>query len=142
MAKFVIHKRGFFYTDEAYELIKNSKGSIVGTYEDLEKAKNEKHIQDVISMQNLKGTNAVDFILYSDNYDETFFKIEAYYRSEYGLTISDKSWFQLPSNISTEQAEKFLEILNISFHDIVEYPDETELNPEEFSLLAQEISEF
>jgi hypothetical protein len=28
MAKFVIHKKGFFYTDEAFELAEGAKGSL------------------------------------------------------------------------------------------------------------------
>lgn len=142
MAKFVIHKKGFFYTDEAFELAEGAKGSIVGTFDTIEEAKTEKEQQDILSMQKLKGMNAVDFFLYSKKYDEVYQKIEEFYKSEYNLTISDKYYFELPQEINLEQARFFLDTFDISFHDIVEYSDDEDLNPEDFNLEEQELGEF
>lgn len=142
MAKFVIHKKGFFYTDESFELAEGTKGSIVGTFNTLEEAKTEKEQQDILSMQRLQGMNAVDFFFYSSTYDQIFQKLEDYYKTEFALTISDKHYFDLPKEISPEQAKVFLNILEISFHDIVEYSDDEELNPEHFNLEEQELGEF
>lgn len=142
MSKFVIHKRGFFYTDEAFSLAEGAKGSIVGTFDNLDSAKLEKEKQDIISMQNLKGMNAVDFFFYSNKYDQVYQKLEEYYKSEFDLTISDKYYFELPNQISVEQAKFFLNTFEISFHDIVEYSDNDELNPDDFNLREQELGEF
>ncbi len=142
MAKFVIHKKGFFYTDESFELAEGTKGSIVGTFNTLEEAKTEKEQQDILSMQRLKGMNAVDFFFHNSTYDQIFQKLEDYYKTAFALTISDKHYFDLPKEISSEQAKVFLNILEISFHDIVEYSDDEELNPEDFNLEEQELGEF
>ncbi len=142
MAKFVIHKKGFFYTDEAFELVEGVKGSIVGTFNTIDEAKTEKEKQDILSMQRLKGMNAVDFFFYSKNYDQVYQKIEEFYKSEFNLTISDKYYFELPKEINTEQAKFFLNIFDVSFHDIVEYSDDEELNPDDFNLEEQELGEF
>jgi len=142
MAKFVVHKRGFFYTDEAFELIENAKGSIVAIFDNLDSAKLEKEQQDILSMQYLKGMNAVDFFLYSLNYEKVYQNLEDYYKSEFGLTIPDKHYFNLPEEISPEQAKFFLKIFDISFHDIIEYSDNEEINPDDFNLEEEELGEF
>jgi hypothetical protein len=133
MAKFVIHKKGFFYTDDSWEDV-NSNGTVVSVFDTLEEAKAEKINQDVISMQNLKGWYARDFFFYDNNfntknYDEKFEQIENYYKTEFGLTIADKDSFDFPNEINYQQAKVFLNILGFSFHDIVEYSDEEAPSP-------------
>ncbi|CAI2765987.1 hypothetical protein [Flavobacterium collinsii] len=142
MAKFVIHKRGFFYTDEAFELAEGELGSIVGTFNNLDEAKIEKLKQDIISIEYFGGMNVVDFFFYNDNYDEIYEKFEVFFRSEFNLEIEDKYCFDFPDAISFEQAEKIYEILNITFHDIVEYDDDVVLNPDDFNLEESELGEF
>ncbi|WP_264552911.1 hypothetical protein [Flavobacterium sp. N2038] len=142
MAKFVIHKRGFFYTDEAFELAEGEKGSIVGTFKNLDEAKNEKAIQDLISIQNLGGMNAVDFFFYNDNYDEVYARFEDFFSSEFDLKIEDKYYFNFPEDISDDQAIKIQEILDVTFHDIVEYEDDEVLNPDDFNLEESDLGEF
>jgi hypothetical protein len=142
MPKFVVHKKGFFYTDENFEVVEGSKGTIMGAFPNLEKARLEKEKQDLISMQKLKGMNAVDFFFTSSNYEDTYKKIEDFYKREFNLTIADKYYFDFPAEISEQQARVFLEILGISFHDIVEYPVGEILNPDNFNLDEQELGEF
>ena len=125
MAKFVIHKKGFLYNDECFEDV-GAIGTTVNVFDTLEEAKVEKLNQDTISMQNLKGWNAVDFIF--DNM-EKFQKIESYYKTEFGLTIADEHYFNFPSEINSQQAKEFLDIIGVSFHDIVEYTDENAPHP-------------
>lgn len=142
MAKYVIHKKGFLYTDEAFEVVQGEKGSIVATYDNLESAKIEKGRQDILSMQNLKGMNAVDFFFYNGNYDQVYQKLEEYYKLEFDLVIDDKYYFNLPNEISSTQAQYFLNIFDLSFHDIAEYADDEVLNPNDFNLEAEELGEF
>lgn len=142
MSKFVIHKKGFFYTDEAYEAVDDAKGSIVGTYTTLEEAQKAKANADLASMCGLKGMLAVDFFLYREDYDAVCKQMEDFYQKEFGLTIEDRDYFNFPSEINTEQAKVFLEILALSFHDIVEYADDVVLNPDDFNLDEQELGEF
>ncbi|MGB8195022.1 MAG: hypothetical protein WCF67_24005 [Chitinophagaceae bacterium] len=142
MAKFVIHKKGFFYTDEAFEAAENTHGSIVASFENLEDAQKAKHTADILSMQKLKGMNAVDFFFNSNNYEQVYQQFENFYKSEFDLSISDKYYFNLPKEISTGQAQRFLEILNVSFHNIVQYDDDKQLDPASFDLQEQELDEF
>ncbi|MRX39239.1 hypothetical protein GJU43_08135 [Flavobacterium sp. LC2016-23] len=142
MAKFVIHKKGFFYTDEAFESAEGEIGSIVGSFNNLDEAKNEKVKQDILSIQNFGGMNVVDFFFYNDNYDEVYQKFEDFFSSEFNIKIEDKYYFDFPDVISAEQAKKIYEILNITFHDIVEYQDDVVLNPDDFNLEESELGEF
>lgn len=128
MAKFAVHKKGFFYTDEAWEDV-DTIGSTVKVFDTLEEAKAEKVIQDVISIQNLKGFNAVDFFFYAENYDKKYEKMNYYYKTEFGLEIADKHYFDFPIEINTNQAQELLNILEISFHEVVEYADEMAPTP-------------
>lgn len=134
MSKFVIHKKGFFYTDEAFEAAEGIKGSIMGTCATLEEAQDAKAAADIESMQGLATYNAVDFFFYKDNYKEIQQQLAHFYSIAFGLTIEDQDYFNFPDEINKEQAKTFLEILAISFHDIVEYPDGQELNPDDFNL--------
>ncbi|TCN61239.1 hypothetical protein D0809_21300 [Flavobacterium circumlabens] len=142
MAKFVIHKKGFFYTDEAFESAEGKIGSIVGSFNNLEEAKNEKVKQDLLSIQNFGGMNVVDFFFYKDNYDEVYQQFEDFFSSEFDIKIEDKYYFDFPDVISAEQAKKIHEILNITFHDIVEYENDVILNPDDFNLEESDLGEF
>ena len=126
MAKFVIHKKGFLYNDECFEDV-GAIGTTVNVFDTLEEAKVEKLNQDIISMQNLKGYNAVDFFF--SNHSEKFQQIEDYYKTEFGLTIADEHYFDFPGEINAKQAKDFLDIIGVSFHDIVEYSDENAPEP-------------
>lgn len=142
MSKFVIHKKGFFYTDEAFEAVEEAKGTMLGTYASLEEAQTAKAAADINSMCGLATYNAVDFFFYKENYEEIQQHLAQFYNTEFGLSIEDKHYFNFPDRISQEQAKKFLEILGLSFHDIVEYPEEQELNPDDFNLDFEELGEF
>jgi hypothetical protein len=145
MSKFVIHKRGFFYTDECFEAEEGEKGSIVGTFNNLEEAKIEKENQDIISIKKLGDMgdmNVVDFFFYNNNYEKVYQQFVDFYSSEFNQKIEDKFNFIFPKIITTEQAEKIQKILDITFHDIVEYDDDVELNPEDFNLEECDLGEF
>lgn len=128
MSKFAIHKKGFFYTDEAWDDV-NSIGTTVKVFDTLEDAKEEKMVQDITSIQNLKGSNVVDFFFYDENYDEKYKKFETYYKTEFGITITDKHYFDFPNEINANQAQELLNILGVSFHEVVEYADEMAPTP-------------
>ncbi len=142
MSKFVIHKKGFFYTDEAFEAVEETNGSIVGTYASLEEAQKAKLAEDINSMCGLATYNAVDFFFYKDNYKEIQQQLAGFYSTEFNLTIEDEDYFDFPDKISNSQAKTFLEILGISFHDIVEYPDEQALDPDSFNLDEEVFAQF
>jgi hypothetical protein len=142
MAQYVIHKKGFFYTDESFEEEKGLLGKIVKIFDNMEEAKAAKIEADIKSLQKLKDNNAVDFFFHAENYDAVYQQMEDYYKSEFNQTIKDKYYFDFPSKISKDQAQKLLEILQLSFHDIVEYGDEITLNPKDFKLDEEELCQF
>jgi hypothetical protein len=108
----------------------------------MEEAKAAKIEADIKSLQKLKDNNAVDFFFHAENYDAVYQQMEDYYKSEFNQTIKDKYYFDFPSKISKDQAQKLLEILQLSFHDIVEYGDEITLNPKDFKLDEEELCQF
>lgn len=142
MAKFVIHKRGFFYTDESFAVVEEAKGSISGIFNSLEEAKIAKEELEISSIQQLSGWNVVDFIFDHPNYNEVYKRLEEYYKSEFSLTVVDRYRFDFPKDINRDQALFFKETMGLSFHDIVEYGDDEELNPKDFNLQDDELGEF
>lgn len=141
MAKYVIHKIGFYYTDECFAPgEEGNKGSIVGIYNNLEAAKEQKQQADVQSLRSQTGMNAVDFFFDRPNYDAIYDQLENYYQQEYGIEIDDKYYFNLPDEINEKQAIQLLSILDFTFHQIVEYNDDEE--PVADDLSAQELDEF
>jgi len=142
MAQYVIHKIGFFYTDEAFEAVEDARGSIVGIFKSIEEATKVKREADLFSMQNLAGKNLTDFFFYSPDYDEIFEKVNKYFFNELGIVIEDKYYFELPKVISIEQATTLLDMIGVTFHSIVEYEDNVVLDPDDYDLVEQELGEF
>lgn len=130
MAKYVIHKISFFFTDES--LIKlpeeEVKGSVVKIFNDLEEAKKEKQEMDLRSMQNLAGNSLSDFLDIDEDNSEILEKLKLFYKSEFNLDIDTKDYIEFPNAISTQQAKQFLDILHITFHNIMEYDDDEDPN--------------
>jgi len=121
MTTFAIHQKGFVYTDEPVEPAEEVRGSIVATFDSLEKARAAKYEADLQKLQNFTGVNLVDFFFYSKSFDTIYQQLADYYKVEYGQTLSDKYRVSFPKDISRGQAERLLQILNVSFHDVVEY---------------------
>jgi hypothetical protein len=80
--------------------------------------------EDIISLKKTGGIEPADFFFDKPNYTEINNKLEEYIKSEFGTSI--------PKNITDEQAAKLLSIMEISFHNIVEYSDDVVINPAEF----------
>lgn len=141
MAKYVIHKKGFFYDDQGLTSPEGAKGSVLSIFENLETAKIEKTQQDIISIKRLQGANIVDLFFYSKTYDQVYQKLEEYYKSELGIILTDKYYFEIPMEITDEQAIFFLKTLEISFHDIVEYSENDDLIKKDDNFEEQELVE-
>lgn len=126
MAKYVIHKVSFFFTDESLIVLPGEevRGSVVGTFTNLDEAKAEKEKEDILSAQNLSGTDVRQFFCYTDNEEQIYTELKEYYLSEFNLEIHDDEFFVFPDNISPEQAKRFMQILDVTFHYIMEYEDD------------------
>lgn len=130
MPQFVVHKIGFFYTDECYAAL-DGKGPVMAITRSLAEAQDIKKREDIKSMKGLTGYNAIDFYFDSDNYKLIEDKVVTYLKSEFNLSNeNDAHFYELPGEINDEQALKFLEIMELSFHSIVEYGDAEEIKPD------------
>ncbi|HEX2629880.1 MAG TPA: hypothetical protein VHM26_12730, partial [Chitinophagaceae bacterium] len=141
MSKFVIHKKGFFYTDDSWDCVDEVKGSIAGTFSTLEEARKMKEELDIISLQKMNGFNVADFIMHTKNYKSLLEQLETYFRQEWNKKLQDGHYLEIPVGITAAQASEVKRIIGVSFHDIVEYPDDTVINPADF-IVDDELSEF
>ena len=145
MAQYVVHKLGFFYTDESFVSEDGYTGSIVAKFSSLEEARQAKESADIKSLQGCRGMNAVDFFFgdgSATEMDAIYEQLVSYYQTEYGQTIDDY-YFLLPSDMSQSQARKLLTIMNLTFHTIVEYADDDVLHEKDFGpAFDEEIGEF
>lgn len=132
MAKYVIHKVSFFFTDDSLIVLPQEEvtGSVLSTFNTIEEAKTEKAKQDIISVQKLSGSDVKQFYIDSDNEKQIYADLKEYYLSEFNIEIEENEHFNFPENISEQQAEEFMEILNLTFHYIMEYEDDED--PKDF----------
>lgn len=142
MSTFVVHKKGFFYDDDSFIEAAGEKGSLVATFKTLEQAKAEKDEQDIISIQKFKEMFVGDLINPSSDFEIVFANLQEYYQTELGITISTYDEMYFPKEIKKEQAIAFLNILGISFHDIVAYADDETMNPADFAFTVEDLDEF
>jgi hypothetical protein len=133
MAQYVVHKIGFFFNDDNFEIGKEN-GNITAITRSLEEARAIKHKADIESMKTQAGYNAVIFFLENPNYKEIYRKLGEYYNSEFGMYISQTGITLLPPQINDEQAAQFLVIMELTFHTIVEYDDDEVIDPAAFEL--------
>src|SRR3954466_13526130 len=106
MAQYVVHKIGFFYTDECYE-VGEEKGTVMGITRTLEEAQAIKKQEDIKSLKWV--TNPVNFYYDSDNFQEIDKRMVAYFQSAFNLTVNHNSpYYELPKQITDEQAIQLL----------------------------------
>ena len=72
-------------------------------------------------MLSMAGNNAVDFFFYSKEYDKVYSEFESYLKTKFNMKIEDKYYFSFPKEMDRTDAIKFLELLELSFHFVVEY---------------------
>ena len=141
MAQYVVHKIGFFYTDEGYKM-EHENGTIMAITKSLNEAKAVKSREDIKSLKGATGISPFEFIPNDDNFDNVYEKLEKYYNSTLGIPTNDKSHIEHTKQFNDEQITQILSIIGISFHTIVEYGDEEVINPDDFKFEAGEIDGF
>jgi hypothetical protein len=141
MAQYAVHKIGFFFNDENYEIGKE-KGNIIAITRSLEEARAIKFKADIESMKAQADFNAVIFFLEKPNYKEIYRKLSEYYQSEFGMYISQTGMTLLPEKINDAQAAQFLSIMELTFHTVVEYSDDEVIDPAVFELDYSEYCSF
>ena len=141
MAQFVVHKIGFWYTDEGYKM-EQEKGTVLAITKSLDEAKAIKSREDIKSLKGATSISPFEFIPNDDNFDNIYEKLEEYYNSTLGVPTNDKSHIEHTKQFNDEQITQILSIIGISFHTIVEYGDEEVINSDEFKFEAGEIEGF
>lgn len=141
MQRFVLHKKGFYYTDEYYASAESLKGTIIGIFDSLEDAKIEKERQEINSLRKLSGSVG-DFLSFDNDYENIFNSLKDFFKTEFNMVIEDAYEAYLPKEVNEKQLKQILEITGISFHDIIQYDEIGSLNPADFELDETEYGEF
>lgn len=130
MPQYVIHKIGFLYNDNAFE-VGETRGNVMGISSSLEEAKLLKKLEDIDTIQRMAGKTINNFIRQNPRYEEVIQKLTSFYKVNFNLKY-DEGRECVPPNISEEQAAELLSIIEISFHNVVEYGDDEVIHPEAF----------
>jgi hypothetical protein len=141
MAQYVIHKAGFWYTDEGYKM-EQEKGTVWAITKSLDEAKAIKRREDIKSLKGTTDISPFEFIPNDDNFDDIYEKLQAYYNTTLGVSTNDRTYIALTKNLSDEQAAQILSIIGVSFHTIVEYGDDEVINPDDFKFTESDIEGF
>ena len=135
MPQYVVHKIGFQYNDNAFEP-GEAKGNVMGISSSLEEAKLLKKLEDIATIQRMAGKTINTFFREKRNYHEILEKLAVFYK-KFNLPYAYAEGKEcVPPNINEENATELLSIIEISFHNVVEYSDDEVIHPEEFELNA------
>lgn len=130
MPQYVIHKIGFLYNDNAFE-IGEARGNVMGISPSLEEAKLLKKLEDIDTIQRMAGKTINNFIRQSPRYEAIIQKLATFYNANFRLKYEEGKEC-VPPNINEEQAAELLSIIEVSFHTVVEYGDDEVIHPETF----------
>ena len=141
MAQYVIHKTGFWYTDEGFA-VGQEKGTVFAITKSLDEAKAIKRREDIKSLKGTSGISPFEFIPNDENFDTIYEKVDEYYTKIVGIPTNDKSHITLTKQLSDEQITQLLGIIGVSFHTIVEYGDDEIINPDDYKFTESDIEGF
>lgn len=135
MPQYVVHKIGFQYNDNAFEP-GEARGNVMGISSSLEEAKLLKKLEDIATIQRMAGKTINSFFREKRNYNEILEKLAVFYK-KFNLTYTYAEGREcVPPNINEEHAIELLSIIEVSFHNVVEYSDDEVIHPEAFELNA------
>lgn len=141
MAQYVIHKTGFFYTDEGFA-VGQEKGTVFAITKSLDEAKAVKRREDIKSLKGTTSISPFEFIPNDENFDTIYEKLDEYYTTTLGIPTNDKRYIELTKQLSDEQITQLLSIIGVSFHTIVEYGDDEIINPDDYKFKESDIEGF
>lgn len=132
MAQYAVHKIGFYYTDECLA-VGEEKGTILNITRSKEEAQEIKKKEDIVSMKKTSGYHFADFLFDHPNESAITKQVTEYLKSEFNIEyITEYPCSPIPDNLTNEQAARFLQILELQFHNIVEYEDDEIIDPSIF----------
>lgn len=135
MPQYVVHKIGFQYNDNAFESAE-ARGNVMGKSSSLEEARLLKTLEDIATIQRMGGKTINIFFREKRNYLEILEKLAVFYK-KFNLRYPYAEGKEcVPPNINEEDAAELLSIIEVSFHNVVEYNDDEVIHPEAFELNA------
>ena len=137
MAQYAIHKLGFYYNDEAEVAVESGKGfrgSLVKVFDSLEKAQEGKAIIDFETIKKLSGKNLLGYFDYRADQEEALAETAEFYQKTFQLKIDTSYSIPILEEMTQDQATHILQLLELSFHEIVEYEDQVELKEKDFGV--------
>lgn len=131
MPQYVVHKIGFLYNDNAFE-VGEARGNVMGVSSSLEEARLLKKLEDIDTILRMAGKTIHNFFRQHPHYEAILQKLTVFYK-KFNLTYAEGREC-VPPNINEEEAAELLSIIEISFHNVVEYGDDEVIHPESFLL--------
>jgi hypothetical protein len=133
MPQYVVHKIGFQYNDNAFEP-GEARGNVMGISSSPEEAKLLKKLEDIATIQRMAGKTINIFFREKPNYQEILENLALFYKKFNLRYPYDEGKECVPPNINEENAAELLSIIEVSFHNVVEYGDDEVIHPETFEL--------
>lgn len=131
MPQYVVHKIGFQYNDNAFE-VGEARGNVMGISPSLEDAMWLKKMEDINTIQRMAGHNIYNYFRENPNTREILEKLALFYK-KFNLRYPYEQGSEcVPPGISEEDAAELLSIIEVSFHTVVEYGDDEVIHPEAF----------
>jgi hypothetical protein len=133
MPKYVVHKIGFQYNDNAFE-VGEARGNVMGVSSSLEEAKLLKKLEDIATIQRMAGKTINNFFREKSSYQTILEKLVVFYK-KFNLPYPYAEGKEcVPPNINEEDAAELLSIIEVSFHTVIEYADDEVIHPQAFEL--------
>ncbi|WP_255069027.1 hypothetical protein [Lacihabitans sp. LS3-19] len=129
--QYAVHKIGFFYNDDGYSA-EITNGTLINTTSSLKDAQSIKSNSDLKTLRKLKGSALIEFYMYEENVNEIKSELRTFFKKHFNT--DDINSF--PEIDSEETASELLNILNLSFHNIIKY--ENQIDSFDFENLSNE----
>ncbi|MCU0390339.1 MAG: hypothetical protein MUE81_04415 [Thermoflexibacter sp.] len=154
MPKYILYKKAFYYDGEYYDshcemedgtTPRGRSLAMFSTIEEAQKARREADIEVITVFED----NIISFIPLGKGWATTIERLSTFFKFEFPdlhIHLTTENWETeldlLPDEMSCKQVIEMLDIMQLSFHDIYEYPDEEELNIKHFRLTSRDFQEF
>ena len=133
MPQYVVHKIGFLYNDNAFE-VGEARGNVMGISSSLEEAKLLKKLEDIATIQRMAGKTINNLFRQNSHYETILEKLAVFYK-KFNLRYPYAEGKEcVPPNINEEDAAELLSIIEVTFHNVVEYGDDEVIHPQAFEL--------
>lgn len=137
MPKYAIHKLGFHFNDEAEIAVESGdtfRGSLVHVYNSLEEAQKAKKASNFSTLKSIPEKDLIGYFFYRKNQDEILDEVDTFYREVLGFAKTERHSIPILEEITQEQASTLLNLLDLSFHEIIEYDDTENLDKKSFGV--------